>query len=158
MDFSIFASVQAQMGCFFESSGKCFCNCFSSQTFWSLWAGKWPLSMFPETPNLISMLWVHLAREQQGQVAPQGKRGWELSRGCRLIDKGAVPQHPNRKGRTGSVTVTRAQPSDQITREVCSDDGSPRSSQEFAFMDQSQGPDLGGEWPEDRLGCDTIEA
>ena len=50
----------------------------------------------------------------------------KAGRSCGLTGKGAVPQYPNRKGRAGPVTVTRAQPADQITREVHSDEESPQ--------------------------------
>lgn len=92
----------------------------------------------------------------------QGKMGAEhdnmAGRGYGFTGKGAVPQYLNRKGRARPVTVTRAQPADQITREDHSDEESPRSSQEFESVGKSQGPDLGGAWPEDRLGCNTVEA
>jgi len=75
-----------------------------------------------------------------------------------LAGEGAVPQHPTRKGRAGPGVVIRIQPADQITREVRSDGVSPRSVQEFQSVGQSRGPDPGGAWPEELLGCNTVEA
>lgn len=50
-------------------------------------------------------------------------------RNCGFTGKGAVPQYPNRKRRTGPATVTVAPPADKVTRE----DHIPFKIQKFSF-------------------------
>lgn len=60
--------------------------------------------------------------------------------------RSAIPQHPETKSRVGPVVVTRVSQA-QLTRQVCSNEAKPRTSQNIKSASQSQCPNQGGAWP-----------
>lgn len=137
-DSVLFFSSHLQGGLLLGSSRKCFVTVFLPKKFWKTWTGLCSSSVFPENPNLINMLCVHLVREHQEQDAHQGKGRWQLSTIVEQAEAMAsLAREQWHSTQTGRVTAARAEPADHITRKVYSDEESSESSQEYQSVDQS---------------------
>lgn len=83
-------------------------------------------------------------REQKGCSAREGELGAKGARragrgSAPPLTRGTVPQNLRKKSRAGPVRVTRISHPPETASEPCSEEASPRSSQEVKFMSEGQG-------------------
>ena len=83
-------------------------------------------------------------RKQKGCSAREGELGANGARragrgSAPPLTRGTVPQNLRRKSRAGPVRVTRVSHPPETASQPCSEEASPRSSQEVKSMSEGQG-------------------